>query len=89
MAKKRIGRNAFAEELLGGAKEGKPESANVVKNESAKVRKSESANSDTERLSKSYRLRPDLVKRVRLYAAEHGLKLSEVVEAALEAFLQE
>ncbi len=97
MAKKRIGRNAFAEELLGGAKEGKPESAEVQTSESAKVTKSESVkvrnhtanNSDTERVSKTYRLRPDLVKRVRLYAAEHGLKLSEVVEAALEAFLQE
>ena len=89
MAKKRIGRNAFAEELLGGAKEGKPESAEVIKSESVKVRNRTSNNSDTERVSKTYRLRPDLVRRVRLYAAGHGLKLSEVIEAALEEFLQE
>lgn len=90
MAKKRLGRNAFVDDLLGGsAKEGKPESAKVTKSESVKVRNRTSNNSDTERVSKSYRLRPDLVKGVRLYAAEHGVKLSEVVEAALEAFLQE
>ena len=88
MAKKRIGRDAFVEDLL-GAKEGKPESVKAIKSESVKVRNRTSNNSGTERVSKTYRLRPDLVKEVRLYAAEHGVKLSEVLEAALEAFLHE
>lgn len=82
--KKRIGRNAFVEDLL-GAKEPKHERPKVIKPESAKVRIRTSKKPD--RISKSYRLSRDLVKQVKIYAAEHDLRLSEVIEAALEEFL--
>lgn len=75
MAKeKRIGRNAFVEDLL-GKKEEKGEEPEVLKPKMAK-----------KRIHCRYRLPADLARRAKSYAMAHAMRPSEVVEVALEEF---
>ena len=69
------------------AEHDEPETKTTQSIENAQTHKRTNALTDHNRINRGYKLREDLIKRCRLYAVNNQKKLYEVMDAALEEYL--
>ena len=90
MAKKRTGeslKDLFKEEI--GPKELKSQSVNTLKSQRAKALRRQDVKESTKKKRKhTIYLSPERSKKLRIYAAEHDMTLSEVIEKLVDKNLE-
>ena len=62
--------------------------AELMSEAAAPQKRSNAKTGTSKRISWGFHVRPELVRRVRMLAASEGRKMYEVVEAALESYLE-